>query len=638
MAIKGGGGSPENRGRSPLAMVFAVGLCCFFYLLGAWQRSGYGKGDSIAMPVNRQTAACGGVGLSFETHHGGAGVENETMAAPAPEFAACAAAMADHTPCHDQERAMRFPRENMVYRERHCPGDGERLRCLVPAPPGPLKAIGLMDTSANNLVGSLPTSLGQLQLLSYLNLSQNTFNDLIPDSFKGLINLETLDLSHNSLSGGIPKYFANLTYLTSLNLSFNNLQGHIPSGGVFSNITLQSLMGNAGLCGAPRLGFPACLEESHSTSTKHLLKIVLPAVIAAFGAIVVFLYIMIGKKMKNPDITTSFDIADAICHRLVSYQEIVRATENFNEDNLLGVGSFGKVFKGRLDDGLCVAIKVLNMQVEQAIRTFDAECHVLRMARHRNLIKILNTCSNLDFRALLLQFMANGSLESYLHTENMPCIGSFLKRMEIMLDVSMAMEYLHHEHYEVVLHCDLKPSNVLFDEEMTAHVADFGIAKMLLGDDNSAVSASMPGTVGYMAPEYALMGKASRESDVFSFGIMLLEVFTGKRPTDPMFIGGLTLRLWVSQSFPENLIDVADEHLLQDEETRLCFDHQNTSLGSSSTSRNNSFLTSIFELGLLCSSESPEQRMSMKDVVVKLKDIKKDYFASMLAMERPRRY
>uniref|UniRef100_A0A0E0DXF9 Methyltransferase n=1 Tax=Oryza meridionalis TaxID=40149 RepID=A0A0E0DXF9_9ORYZ len=134
MAIKGGGGSAENRGRSPLAMVVAVGLCCFFYLLGAWQRSGYGKGDSIAMAVNRQTAACGGVGLSFETHHGG-GVENETMA-PAPEFAACAAAMADHTPCHDQERAMRFPRENMVYRERHCPGDGERLRCLVPAPPG----------------------------------------------------------------------------------------------------------------------------------------------------------------------------------------------------------------------------------------------------------------------------------------------------------------------------------------------------------------------------------------------------------------------------------------------------------------------------------------------------------------------
>uniref|UniRef100_A0A0E0F8T9 non-specific serine/threonine protein kinase n=1 Tax=Oryza meridionalis TaxID=40149 RepID=A0A0E0F8T9_9ORYZ len=495
-----------------------------------------------------------------------------------------------------------------------------------------------IDVSDNMLDGQLPNSYAYHPMLTYLNLSHNSFRDSIPYSFSHLTNLATLDLSYNNLSGTIPKYLANLTFLTSLNLSFNNLQGQIPSGGVFSNITLQSLMGNARLCGAQHLGFPACLEKSHSTRRKHLLKIVLPAVIAAFGAIVVLLYLMIGKKMKNPDITASFDTADAICHRLVSYQEIVRATENFNEDYLLGVGSFGKVFKGRLDDGLVVAIKILNMQVERAIRSFDAECHVLRMARHRNLIKILNTCSNLDFRALFLQFMPNGNLESYLHSESRPCVGSFLKRMEIMLDVSMAMEYLHHEHHEVVLHCDLKPSNVLFDEEMTAHIADFGIAKMLLEDDNSAVSASMPGTIGYMAPEYAFMGKASRKSDVFSFGIMVLEVFTGKRPTDPMFIGGLTLRLWVSQSFPENLINVADEHLLQDEETRICFDHQNTSLGSSSTSRSNSFLTSIFELGLLCSSESPEQRMAMNDAVSKLKGIKKDYSASMLEMQRRRQY
>ncbi|EEC68632.1 hypothetical protein OsI_37022 [Oryza sativa Indica Group] len=125
---------------------------------------------------------------------------------------------------------------------------------------------------------------------------------------------------------------------------------------------------------------------------------------------------------------------------------------------------------------------------------------------------------------------------------------------------------------------------------------------------------------------------------MFSFGIMLLEMFTGKRPTDPMFIGEMTLRQWVSQSFPENLADVADEKLLQDEETRLCFDHLNTSLGSSSTSRSNSFLTSIFELGLLCSSELPEQRMAMNDVVAKLKVIKKDYSALMQAMQRPRQY
>uniref|UniRef100_A0ACD5X1M4 Uncharacterized protein n=1 Tax=Avena sativa TaxID=4498 RepID=A0ACD5X1M4_AVESA len=136
MAIKGNSG--EYRARSPLAMVIAVLLCCCFYVLGAWQRSGYGKGDRIAVAVTRQTACAdaSAAGLSFETHHAGANVTTSGLGEPPPTFAPCAAALADHTPCHDQDRAMKFPRKNMVYRERHCPSDGKRLRCLVPAPPG----------------------------------------------------------------------------------------------------------------------------------------------------------------------------------------------------------------------------------------------------------------------------------------------------------------------------------------------------------------------------------------------------------------------------------------------------------------------------------------------------------------------
>ncbi|CAO2166028.1 unnamed protein product [Urochloa humidicola] len=187
------------------------------------------------------------------------------------------------------------------------------------------------------------------------------------------------------------------------------------------------------------------------------------------------------------------------------------------------------------------------------------------------------------------------------------------------------MAYLHHEHFEVVLHCDLKPSNVLLDEDMTACVADFGIAKLLLGDDTSIVSRNMQGTIGYMAPEYASTGKASRKSDVFSYGIMLLEVMTGKKPTDATFNEELSLREWVSQAFPSRLAHVVDHNifLLDEEATRSGDIQQQVDRSSVEEPPNGwSYIEQVVDLGLQCSWDSPEERLAMKDVAAKLARIK----------------
>uniref|UniRef100_A0A0D9XVJ4 non-specific serine/threonine protein kinase n=1 Tax=Leersia perrieri TaxID=77586 RepID=A0A0D9XVJ4_9ORYZ len=499
----------------------------------------------------------------------------------------------------------------------------------IPDGIGNLTMLGNIFLSNNMLSSTVPTSLFHLGGLIELDLSNNTLNGTLPYDLSHIQDMIVIDISNNLLVGTIPKYINNFTYLATLNLSYNKLEGEIPSGGIFSNITLKSLMGNDELCGLPRLGFLPCQDKSHSTNDDHhYLKFILPAIAVAVGSLAICLYQMTRKKIKRkPNITSP------IAYNIISYREIVRATDSFNEDNMLGAGSFGKVFKGQLDDGMVVAIKVLNMQAEQAMRSFDVECQVLRMVRHRNLIRIINICSNLEFKALLLQYMSNGSLDAHLHKEDHPPLG-FLRRLEIMLDVSMAMEHLHYCHSGVVLHCDLKPSNVLFDETMTAHVADFGISKLMLGDDNSAVSASMPGTIGYMAPEYASMGKASRKSDVFSYGIMLLEVFTEKRPTCPMFVGHMSLRKWVSEAFPARLVDIVDDRLLQGDTLirQGVLRNNYTSLACSATCLNEGLLLSIFKLGLTCCNSSPADRMEINDVVVKLKNIKKDCSTFIRAM------
>ncbi|ONK59105.1 uncharacterized protein A4U43_C08F3020 [Asparagus officinalis] len=510
-----------------------------------------------------------------------------------------------------------------------------------------LSSLTLILLNDNSLTGPVGLRFWNMPRLYHLELEDNILTGALDflASLSNCIVLDHVKVSKNELDGilpynvgVIPESLVEIRHLSVLNLSFNKLEGKVPNGGAFLNVSAVSLEGNSALCGAPRLGFSPCnpFDSTHSNSGRHLLWYILP-VIASSGVLLLGFCILLRFCRRKPKNLAPPIMLSPTEHRLISYYELVRATDNFSEINLLGTGAIGSVYRGLLDDGLLVAIKVLNLEmyrgllddgllvaikvlnleIEGASRSFDAECRALRMVRHRNLVRIISTCSNLNLKALVFQFMPNGSLERWLYSHNY-CL-SLLQRIDIVIDVASAIDYLHHHHSEVILHRDLKPSNILLDEEMTAHVSDFGIAKLLSGVSQSVTSASTAGTIGYIAPEFASTGRVSTKGDVYSFGILLLEIFTRKKPTDPMFTGESSLRRWVSDAHPAGLFDIVDRNLLRDEDGN---ERPRSDLASMQAC-----LSSIMELGIVCSSDSPRERLPMKEVVPKLQKIEMEYLS-----------
>ncbi|TQE14006.1 hypothetical protein C1H46_000428 [Malus baccata] len=361
---------------------------------------------------------------------------------------------------------------------------------------GKLKDVVDMDLSNNHFSGNIPSSIGGIQNIISFSLANNYLEGPIPSSFKTLLSLEFLDLSKNNLSGEIPKSLEALLFLKHLNLSFNKLQGEIPTGGPFKNFSADSFVSNGALCGASRLHVPLCKNRTkvkpNWRKAKYIISGVIPVILLAAAALILILC-----KKRNVKVVRETASLHQVLWRRVSHLELVRATNGFHESNLLGTGGFGSVYRGTLSDRIDIAVKVFNLQLEGAFKSFDKECEMLSNIRHRNLIKIISCCDELDFKALILQLMPNGSLEKWLYSPNRSM--TILQRLDIMRDVALALEYLHHGYSIPIVHCDVKPSNILLDDDMVAHVADFGIARLIGGGDSMTKTMTLA-TVGYMAP------------------------------------------------------------------------------------------------------------------------------------------
>ncbi|KAL7614874.1 receptor kinase-like protein Xa21 [Lactuca sativa] len=488
----------------------------------------------------------------------------------------------------------------------------------LPKEVGDLKMLTSLDLSDNRFSGNIPSSIGGCTSLLLLSLKGNLFQGSLPPSLGSLRGISTLDLSNNNLSGQIPPFLERLKVVEYVNLSFNDFEGEVPGIGVFANASAFSVLGNSKLCGGlAELGLPKC-KEKRKHKKKFPLFVIIILIASPFFMVLCFVYVWCKKKKDQPSESST----DRRFIK-VSYNQLLKATNSFSEANLIGKGGFSSVYKGILHhEDTLVAVKVIHLQNRGAHKSFISECEAWKSIRHRNLLKIITSCSSVDFqgndfKALVYEFMPNGSLHDWLHLNASTSRLNLLQRISILIDVASALDYLHNHCLPAIVHCDLKPSNILLDDEMVAHVGDFGLARFLGTDSNQNSTSGIRGTIGYAAPEYGGGSDMASSGDVYSFGILLLEVITGKRPTDNIFTGGLNLHKFACMALLDHFTDVvADDlvHFLQEDAIA-------TQCTSENAKKTEECLSSIVKIGVSCSVDSPPQRMNIENALHELQHI-----------------
>ncbi|KAK4430083.1 LRR receptor-like serine/threonine-protein kinase RPK2 [Sesamum alatum] len=488
-------------------------------------------------------------------------------------------------------------------------------------------AILAFNVSQNRLSGSIPRSIGALKSLAVLDLSWNNLTGQIPEDVMNLQNLEVLLLNGNHLSGEIPSRLAEMTSLHSCNLSYNDFHGmqmmnknmsicSIDLGNRFR--TLASVLSASIIhqkCDKkPKVPAPP-KPGHHSKSSCGLSLFAVALIISASAVIAVFLafsalccyYTRKRKLISRIDISASPQTDKVTVFNNIgvplTYESIVRATENFNRRNCIGNGGFGSTYRAEIAPGNTVAVKRLTAERHQGAPQFHAEVSILGQIKHPNLITLIGYYASQAEMFLIYNFLPGGNLDRFIRDR---ARRGFNWRIlhKIALNIASALSYLHEQCNPRVLHRDIKPSNILLDNENNAYLSDFGLSKILAITETHATTR-VAGTYGYIAPEYALTGRVSNKVDVYSYGVVLLELMSDKRALDPSFYShedGFNIVSWACM-------------LLNQGQARDVFTADLWDSGPQDK------LVKILHVAILCTVESPSARPTMKQVVQRLKQI-----------------